>query len=116
MEIKERMILPVSPFIRWFDYGQNNEGYWNYDHTVLQFEDVIDVLKVLYEDKFEYVFYFDHSSGHDCLCLVPRCGSSDFRLFNRQKSRETQKSRVCICHVISGSAQPFAAKNRSIQS
>jgi hypothetical protein len=53
-----------SPFVVEFEYGANSEGYWTYDHMVLQFEDCIDVMEVLYPD-FEYVFLFDHSCGHD---------------------------------------------------
>ena len=34
---------------------------------IIQSEDVIDTLKVLYGDRFEYVFYVDNSSGHDRL-------------------------------------------------
>ena len=34
---------------------------------VVQFEDVVDVLRALYRDTYEFVFYFDHSSGHDRL-------------------------------------------------
>ena len=34
---------------------------------VIQFEDCIDCLKAIYADQFEYLFYFDHSSGHDKL-------------------------------------------------
>ena len=34
---------------------------------VMQFEDMVDCLKVLYQDEYEYVFYFDYSSGYDRL-------------------------------------------------
>ncbi len=40
--------LISSPFIVEFEYGANLEGYWSYDHMVLQMEDCIDVLKLLY--------------------------------------------------------------------
>ena len=63
----DKGLLTKSPFIRWLEYGQNNEGYWNYAHMIIQLEDVVDVIKVLYGDKFEFIFYFGHSSGHDCL-------------------------------------------------
>ena len=59
--------LTTSPFVCTFQYGQNLEGYWTYDHSILQLEDVCDVLKVIFADKYDYVFYFDHSSGHDRL-------------------------------------------------
>jgi hypothetical protein len=46
------------------DFDQHAEGYWTYDHMVLQFEDCIDAVKVLYPD-YDYIFLFDHSCGHD---------------------------------------------------
>ena len=55
--------LTSSPFLTYFEYGSNNDGYWGYNHMVLQFEDVVDVASVLYSE-FEFVFLFDHSSGH----------------------------------------------------
>ena len=47
-----------------FDYGANQQGYWDYDRMVLQLEDCVDVVKVLYPDH-DYLFLFDHSCGHD---------------------------------------------------
>jgi hypothetical protein len=58
--------LTESPFTRFFEYGQNNDGYWTYESMVLQLEDVVDCLTVLYPD-YEYLFLFDHSNGHDRL-------------------------------------------------
>ena len=69
MEINKttlKQALTSSPFTSYFQYGANYEGYWNYNTMVLQFEDVIDVLTCLYGNQYQYVFYFDHSSGHDC--------------------------------------------------
>lgn len=50
--------LTSSPFTKWLDYGQNSKGYWNYDHMILQLEDVIDILRVLFEDKYDYTTCF----------------------------------------------------------
>jgi len=52
-----------SPFCRFFEYGANKEGYWNYNHAALQLEDLVDCLCVLYPN-FDFVFLFDQSSGH----------------------------------------------------
>jgi hypothetical protein len=52
-----------SPFLVYFDYGENRQGYWNYNHMALQFEDTTDVLKVIYPN-YKFVYLFDHSSGH----------------------------------------------------
>jgi hypothetical protein len=41
----------------------NNEGYWGYSHMVTQLEDSVDWVKVMYP-QFNFVFLFDHSSGH----------------------------------------------------
>ena len=35
---------------------------------VIQFEDVTDILKALYGDRFEFIFFFDHNSGHNKTC------------------------------------------------
>jgi hypothetical protein len=60
---KKPLTKSESPFLLYFDYGENRDGYWNYNHMVLQFEDTIDVLKVMYPN-FKFVYLFDHSSGH----------------------------------------------------
>ena len=68
MEINKTTVKPKltsTPFISYFQYGANYEGYWNYSTMVLQFEDVVDVLTCIHGNKYEYIFYFDHSSGHD---------------------------------------------------
>ena len=56
--------LTESPFIRQLEYGANKEGYWTGNHMIVQFEDVVDCLKVKFGDKYDYVFQYDHSSGH----------------------------------------------------
>jgi hypothetical protein len=56
--------LTCSPFVCTFEYGADSDGYWNYNHMVLQLEDCVDVLKHLYPE-YDYLFLFDHSSGHD---------------------------------------------------
>jgi hypothetical protein len=52
-----------SPFERYFDVGIDKDGYWNYHHMALQFEDVVDCLQVLYPEH-DLCFIFDQSSGH----------------------------------------------------
>lgn len=59
----KKMKLESSPGIIKFSYGNKN-GYWSGNHMVLQAEDVIDCLKVILGDVYEYVFLFDSSSGH----------------------------------------------------
>jgi len=49
----------------YFKYGTNKEGYWNFDHMVLQFEDCVDCFDVLLGKEFESCWMFDHSCGHD---------------------------------------------------
>ena len=55
-----------SPFVLTFEYGYGagKEGYWNYDHMCLQFEDCVDTIQALYPD-YDSVWIFDHSCGHD---------------------------------------------------
>jgi hypothetical protein len=56
--------LTESPFVRMLEYGANNDGYWTYEAIVLQMEDCVDCLQVLYP-MFDFVFLFDHSNGHN---------------------------------------------------
>ena len=64
---KEKRTLQISPFIQKFEYGVNSEGFCTYHHMVLQLEDIVDVLKALFGSTYDFIFYFDHSSGHDKL-------------------------------------------------
>jgi hypothetical protein len=61
-EFKEA--LTPSPFFREFEYGQNADGYWTYQHMVLQLEDCVDILNVKYP-QYDFLFLFDHSCGHN---------------------------------------------------
>ena len=61
----EKDDLESDPLVREFSYGnaEGKQGYWNYNHIVIQMEDVVDVLSVLHPD-YDICFLFDHSSGH----------------------------------------------------
>ena len=63
MNCTDKKEIIESPFVKYFEIGANNEGYWGYNHMVLQLEDCVDCLKVVYP-HLEFVFLFDHSSGH----------------------------------------------------
>jgi hypothetical protein len=56
--------LLKSPFIKEFEYGASNEGYWCYDHMVLHFEDVVNCLIMLFL-QYDDMFLFDHSCMQD---------------------------------------------------
>jgi hypothetical protein len=56
--------LVSSPFVRYLEYGKGKDGYWSYNHMVLQLEDCTDTFKVLFP-SFQIVYELDHSSGHD---------------------------------------------------
>ena len=56
--------LPNSPFVRYLDYGSGKDGYWTYRHMIIQIEDCIDCLQLIYP-QFDYEFELDHSSGHN---------------------------------------------------
>jgi hypothetical protein len=60
----EKKDLLSRPFVVEFEYGANYEGYWCYEHLVLQLEDCVDCLKVI-SSQFKFLFMFDHSCGHD---------------------------------------------------
>jgi hypothetical protein len=55
--------LTTSPFIHLFEFGGRN-GYWMGNHMILQMEDCSDCLKVILDERYEFGFLFDHSSGH----------------------------------------------------
>ena len=59
-----KLALTSSPFVLEFEYGANAEGYWVYEHMVLQLEDCVDCLMVLYLE-IDFLFMLDHSCGHD---------------------------------------------------
>ena len=66
-------IVDCSPFCRFFYYRANKDGYWNFHHAAIQFEDVVDCLVVLFPEV-DFVFLFDQSSSHrkrqkDGLCI-----------------------------------------------
>jgi hypothetical protein len=55
--------LMNSPFVCLFEFGGRN-GYWAGNHMILQTEDCIDCLNVIFESRYDFAFLFDHSSGH----------------------------------------------------
>ena len=61
---KYKAPLTTSPFLCGFKYGQNADGYWTYQHMVLQIEDCVDVLNIKYS-QYDFLFLFDHSCGHN---------------------------------------------------
>ena len=74
----EKQDLKHSPFVQFFEYGASNEGYWDYNHMVIQLEDCVDCLKTLHPN-FDFIFLFDHSSGH----AKKRRGGLDATAMNR---------------------------------
>jgi hypothetical protein len=48
------------------EYGASKEGYWNYERMVLQLEDFVDIIKVLWP-QYDCLFLFNHSCGHDTI-------------------------------------------------
>ena len=55
--------LVDSPFLKLFQFGASNEGYWTNNHVKLQFEDFIDCMQVLFPNH-DFLCLFDQSSGH----------------------------------------------------
>ena len=56
----KKMPLTESPFIHKFEFG-GDKGYWTGNHMIVQVEDCIDCLRIY---QYDFVFLFDHSSGH----------------------------------------------------
>ena len=57
--------LTSSLLVKEFEYGASKEGYWNYNHMVIQVEDCVDVLRAMLGHDYDIVFMVDHSCGHD---------------------------------------------------
>ena len=51
-------------FLQEFEYGESDEGYWNYDQIFLQIEDCTIILKSIHLG-IDFIFLFDYSCGHD---------------------------------------------------
>ena len=61
---KEKDALTSNPFLVEFEYGAQHQGYWTYEHFVLQCEDVADCISVLHPEVSVHLCV-DHSCGHD---------------------------------------------------
>jgi hypothetical protein len=59
----KKMPLTESPFIHKFEFG-GDKGYWTGNHMILQVEDCIGCLRILFTNQYDFAFLFDHSSGH----------------------------------------------------
>ena len=87
--------LKCSPFVRSFEYGINSEGFWNYSHMVVQFEDVVDVLQALFANQYHFIFFFDHNTGHDKTRLNGLSSSKMNKMFGGGQN-EMRKSEIKI--------------------
>ena len=55
-----------NPFVKEFRYGINDNGYWTYDHFIIQLEDCMDIVNTLHPpDKFKVQILVDHLCGYD---------------------------------------------------
>ena len=97
--------LTDSPFVKYLFIGANNEGYWNSYHMALQFEDVVDCLKVLYP-QYEFVFLFDHSQGH----ARKRNGALDAKQMSKYFGGAQLPMRETTILASEGFLGPFAPK------
>ena len=85
--------LKTSPFCRDIQYDTNHEGYWTYEDMVVQVEDCIDCLKVVHQDKYQYLFLFDHSNGHD-RCAPDALKADSIRISQSGKHPKMQSSTI----------------------
>ena len=65
LTVSQKAGAKINTFFCELEYGANLDGYWTYKHMMIQLEDCQDILMAIYGDKYEYVFLFDHSCGHD---------------------------------------------------
>ncbi|KAG7352840.1 hypothetical protein IV203_008888 [Nitzschia inconspicua] len=96
-----------SPFVRRLLIGIKNEGYENSKNMAVQFEDVVDCLKVLYPHH-EFVFLFDHSQGHN----RKRKGALDANNMNVNFGGKQERSKLCRLPgtlLFTSPSRPYAA-------
>lgn len=55
--------LLESPGLTFFEYGKNNDGYWNYDLFIKQVDDILDTIETLYP-YMQVLLEVDHSGTH----------------------------------------------------
>ena len=100
MEVNDntkKMPLTESPFVHKFEFG-GGKGYWTGNHMILQVEDCIDCLRVLFTDQYNFAFLFDHSSGHAKKRVGGLSVSAMNKGFGGEKLRSTliKKSKVTL--------------------
>jgi hypothetical protein len=78
MDTHKKTELTESPFLVTFEFG-GDRGYCTGNHMILQVEDCINCLCILYIDQYRYAFLFDHSSGH----AKKRIGGLDVGAINK---------------------------------
>ncbi len=61
---RKKQCSPVVHSSKNLSMAKINQGYWTYQWMVCQFDGCMDILKVLSEDKNDFIFLFDHSCGH----------------------------------------------------
>ena len=62
--VSDKKSLNKSPFVRYLAYGSSKDGCWIYRHMILQIEDCIDCLRIIYP-QYNYEFEIDHPPGHN---------------------------------------------------
>jgi len=72
---------------RSLEFGGSN-GYWNGNCITVQTEDCIDCLHVLFPEMYDYIFLYDHSSGH----AKKRVGGLDVGNMNKGYGGENMRS------------------------
>lgn len=55
----------------WISFCYNNERDWNYHHMIVQLKESINVLKVLFEESYEYIFTLIIHLDMITTCLWP---------------------------------------------
>ena len=69
---KTKFTVDDNPFVKEFRYGINDDGYWTYNHFIIQLEDCMDILNTLHPpDKFEVQILVDHqrTDGLNVVCM-----------------------------------------------
>ena len=64
LKTNKNKALTENPFVKYFKFGANKEGYCSYNHMVIQLEDCVDCTRGIFRYQYDVRFLLNHRSGH----------------------------------------------------
>ncbi len=100
-----KLPLTKSPFVLKFEYGASGDGYWVYEHMVLQLEDCVNCCTVFYPEH-NVLFMLDHSCGQ-------RRGGLNAKNMNKSFGSNQPKMHDTMIHQEQGFWGPYLRQLQS---